>query len=184
MVTPGDQATGPARRFCDSVYMWPVSRLVDDQQAHLAIMSADGPREMPMHRAWTGVFLTLAVVLSSGCVSEEPARTATPISSFPTLARPPLTTPSVSPSLLPSFPSVPSGSPSVSATAAGQSYTVQSGDTLSSIAERFYGSASQTDVIFQANRDQMSSPGSLSVGMVLRIPPRPPTPTTQGTPQR
>jgi nucleoid-associated protein YgaU len=135
-----------------------------------------------MQRARTGAILALAVAFISACQQDaDPAPRATPVSSLPTVARPPLTTPSVSPSLAASFPPA---SPSVSATAAGQSYTVQSGDTLSSIAQRFYGDATQSDVIFQANRDQMSSPGSLTIGMVLRIPARPPTPTTQGTPQR
>ena len=134
-----------------------------------------------MHRACTGVFLALTVILGNSCVSEEPARTATPISSLPTLARPALTTPSISPSLLPPLPSP---SPSPSAAGAGDSYTVQSGDTLSSIAARFYGDASEWRPIFERNRDRMSGPESLSTGMVLIIPPRPPTPTVQGTPQR
>jgi nucleoid-associated protein YgaU len=144
-----------------------------------------------MHRAWTGVFVTVAVVLSTGCVSEQPVRTATPISSVPTLARPPLTTPSISPSLPPPFSSP---VPSITATVTGQSYTVQAGDTLSSIAARFYGDASEWRSIFERNRDRMSGPEALSTGMVLIIPPRLPTqttqaqttqaPTTQGTPQR
>jgi hypothetical protein len=137
-----------------------------------------------MHRAWTGAFLALAVVVSSSCQSDaQPSRTATPISSIPTVARPPLTTPSISPSLLPPFPSP---SPSAPAPAAGQSYTVQAGDSLSSIAQQFYGDASESAwrPIFERNRDRMSGPEALSTGMVLTIPPRPPTPTTQGTPQR
>jgi nucleoid-associated protein YgaU len=57
---------------------------------------------------------------------------------------------------------------------------------LSSIAERFYGDSSEAAwrPIFESNRDKLSGPGALSTGMVLNIPPRPPTPTTQVTPQR
>lgn len=51
-------------------------------------------------------------------------------------------------------------------------YTVVKGDTLSALAERFYGSTRYTDVIFNANAETMSSPDDLAVGDVLRIPSR------------
>ncbi len=51
-----------------------------------------------------------------------------------------------------------------------RSYTVQSGDTLSAISKRFYGTASRYIDIFQANRDRLSSEGALRVGQVIRIP--------------
>jgi len=40
----------------------------------------------------------------------------------------------------------------------GRSYTVQKGDTLSQIAEHFYGSASKWRVIYEANRDLIKDP--------------------------
>ena len=49
-------------------------------------------------------------------------------------------------------------------------HTVQFGETLSSIAEHYLGSQSHYRRIFEANRDRMSSPDRLKVGMRLRIP--------------
>jgi LysM repeat protein len=51
-----------------------------------------------------------------------------------------------------------------------RSYTVQSGDTLSTISRRFYGTPSRWIDIFQANRDRLSSENSLRVGQEIRIP--------------
>lgn len=52
-----------------------------------------------------------------------------------------------------------------------QTYTVESGDTLSHIAKRFYGKAGEWNRIFQANRDQLDDPDLIQPGQVLRIPP-------------
>ncbi|MGH3799397.1 MAG: Gmad2 immunoglobulin-like domain-containing protein [Pseudonocardiaceae bacterium] len=49
-------------------------------------------------------------------------------------------------------------------------YTVVAGDTLSGIAQRFYGNGSLFPRIFQANRDQISNPDRIFPGQVLRIP--------------
>ncbi len=49
-------------------------------------------------------------------------------------------------------------------------YIVKYGDTLSAIAERTLGSRSKYLVIYEANRDRMSSPDRLSPGKPLRIP--------------
>jgi LysM repeat protein len=51
-----------------------------------------------------------------------------------------------------------------------QTYTVQSGDTLSGIAKRLLGSASSYMEIFNANRDQLSDPDKIQPGQVLKIP--------------
>jgi LysM repeat protein len=48
------------------------------------------------------------------------------------------------------------------------SYTVENGDTLESIAERFYGDSSQSERIAQANG--IDNRGIISVGEVLTIP--------------
>ncbi len=52
-------------------------------------------------------------------------------------------------------------------------YTVQPGDTLSSIARQVYGKAGLWRVIFDANRDILDDPGRIKPGQVLRIPPQP-----------
>jgi tetratricopeptide (TPR) repeat protein len=51
-----------------------------------------------------------------------------------------------------------------------KSYVVQSGDTLSKISEKFYGTANRWNDIYQANRDTLSSARSLRVGQELLIP--------------
>ena len=48
-------------------------------------------------------------------------------------------------------------------------YTVQGGDTLRTIAERFYGDADRFRIIFQANRDQIEDPDQIFPGQVLRV---------------
>ena len=53
---------------------------------------------------------------------------------------------------------------------APRSYTVQSGDTLSTISRRFYGTPSRWIDIYQANRDRLSSENALRVGQSIRIP--------------
>jgi nucleoid-associated protein YgaU len=54
--------------------------------------------------------------------------------------------------------------------AAGRTYTVKSGDTLSRIAKEFYGDAQAYNRIFNANRDQLSDPDKIQPGQVLKIP--------------
>jgi LysM repeat protein len=49
-------------------------------------------------------------------------------------------------------------------------YVVQKGDTLSALAQRFYGKASQYMKIFEANRDILSNPDLIKIGQKLRIP--------------
>lgn len=51
-----------------------------------------------------------------------------------------------------------------------RAYTVQSGDSLSSISKRFYGTPSRWIDIYQANRDRLSSENALRVGQEIRIP--------------
>jgi nucleoid-associated protein YgaU len=49
-------------------------------------------------------------------------------------------------------------------------YTVQSGDTLSKIAQQHYGNANQYPRIFEANRPLLRDPDEIYPGQVLRIP--------------
>lgn len=51
-----------------------------------------------------------------------------------------------------------------------RSYTVKSGDSLSSISRDVYGTPSRWIDIYQANRDRLSSEDALRVGQELRIP--------------
>ena len=49
-------------------------------------------------------------------------------------------------------------------------HTVEPGDTLSAIAETFYGDPSKFRIIFAANRNQLDDPDEIVPGQVLRIP--------------
>lgn len=51
-----------------------------------------------------------------------------------------------------------------------QTYTVQSGDTLSAIAKRLLGNANAYMEIFNENRDQLTDPNVIKPGQVLKIP--------------
>ena len=52
-----------------------------------------------------------------------------------------------------------------------KTYTVESGDTLSGISKKMYGSANKYMVIFEANKPMLSDPDRIYPGQVLRIPP-------------
>jgi nucleoid-associated protein YgaU len=49
-------------------------------------------------------------------------------------------------------------------------YTVQKGDTLGAIAQRYYGAASKYPVIFEANQPMLKDPDRIYPGQKLRIP--------------
>lgn len=49
-------------------------------------------------------------------------------------------------------------------------HVVQSGDTLSTISKRYYGTPSRWIDIYQANRDRLRSENALKVGQEIRIP--------------
>ena len=49
-------------------------------------------------------------------------------------------------------------------------YAVAAGDTLATIAKRFYGDANAWQRIFDANRDQLTDPDRVRHGQMLKIP--------------
>jgi nucleoid-associated protein YgaU len=65
-----------------------------------------------------------------------------------------------------SAPSQPAAAPP----SANDTYTVQSGDTLSGIAKKLLGNANAYMEIFNANKDQLSDPDKIKPGQVLKIP--------------
>lgn len=50
-------------------------------------------------------------------------------------------------------------------------YLVKPGDSLSKIAQNFYGSARHADFIYQSNRNTLRSKNSIRVGQTLKLPP-------------
>jgi LysM repeat protein len=57
---------------------------------------------------------------------------------------------------------------------ATRAYTVQPGDSLSAIAQRFYGQSADWGVLYRANRSRIADPGLIYPGEVLAVPPGPP----------
>ena len=51
-----------------------------------------------------------------------------------------------------------------------QWHEVKSGETLSKIAQQYYGDARLYPKIFEANRDVLKDPDKIRVGQKLRIP--------------
>ena len=68
---------------------------------------------------------------------------------------------------MPDFSNVQSGSSSTAA----KIYVVVAGDSLSKIAKREYGDASEWKRIFDANQDVLKNPDLINPGQKLRIPP-------------
>jgi LysM repeat protein len=60
-----------------------------------------------------------------------------------------------------------------------RSYTVQTGNTLSGIAQQFYGQASYWPWLYQVNTSAISDPNLIYTGQVLSVPAEPPA--TAGT---
>lgn len=54
--------------------------------------------------------------------------------------------------------------------ASGRTYVVQPGDTLGGISRKVYGTSGRYMDIYNANRDQLSSPNNVTVGQTLVIP--------------
>lgn len=52
-----------------------------------------------------------------------------------------------------------------------QYHTVEKGDWLSKIAQKYYGDANKYQVIFEANKPMLTHPDKIYPGQVLRIPP-------------
>ena len=117
---------------------------------------------------------TLVGVTACGGGAAAPTPTAAAVPTQPAAVppspqRPALSSPVVSPSPI----SPTSASATATPEVAGETYEVQSGDTLATIAAQFYDDASQWRRIYDANKDTIGSdPDKLKVGMKLTIPPK------------
>ena len=150
-----------------------ILRQVDNRVAHV-----------PVNRSWLHVGLLLVYAAMSLCLfacggsGASPATTpaaaaASPsVSPAPSPARPALASPVASPSAAPGVVASTPGT-TASQTAGGDSYEVQSGDTLATIAQQFYGDASQWRRIYDANKGVIGDdPDKLKLGTKLTIPPK------------
>lgn len=59
-------------------------------------------------------------------------------------------------------------------------YVVRSGDSLSVISQRIYGSSRHAKFIYESNRDVLRSMDAIAVGQLLRLPPLPADSETDG----
>lgn len=71
------------------------------------------------------------------------------------------------PSMAPGVPGVPRP-----ALGQGRTHTVGDGETLTSVAVRYYNDPAQVSLLMQANRDRIMGPHRVPVGTVLVIPER------------
>lgn len=62
------------------------------------------------------------------------------------------------------------GSPQGQSGGEARTYIVQSGDSLSKIARKFYGNSNDWRKIFEANKDRISNPDMIQPGWALKIP--------------
>ncbi|HWW61858.1 MAG TPA: LysM peptidoglycan-binding domain-containing protein [Thermoanaerobaculia bacterium] len=62
------------------------------------------------------------------------------------------------------------GMTSSSSAAGARTHTVKKGETLTHIAQHYYGKASEFRKIFDANRDKLSDPDKVREGVTLTIP--------------
>ena len=60
--------------------------------------------------------------------------------------------------------------PAAPAASAARTYTVKAGDSLSKIAQREYGDASQWKKIYEANRDVIKNPDLIHPGQTFKLP--------------
>ena len=67
-------------------------------------------------------------------------------------------------------PQQPAAAQQQTAHSGGRKYTVQPGDTLSSIAQKFYGHANEYMKIFDANRDRIQDPNKIRAGEEIFVP--------------
>lgn len=129
-------------------------------------------RRSPLHSGVLLVLMLGATACGGGGAAATP--TAAPaqssgVSPAPSPARPALASPAPSPS-----PVVAAATPTAATTeAAGESYEIQSGDTLGTIAQQFYGDQTQWRRIYDANKDAIGAdPDKLKLGTKLTIPPK------------
>jgi nucleoid-associated protein YgaU len=139
-------------------------------------------------RALIGVMVGVVAFAMMGCAKKreelpqmEPADVAaTPAVTAPVTTPPPTyietpqpgTAPARVEKLPPMKTAVVEKAPPPEKLAPGSTYTVKKGDTLSSIAREAYGNANAWNKIFAANKDKIKDPKKLTIGTVLKIPPK------------
>ena len=132
-----------------------------------------GPRALAA--GWILVTLSLGTACGAGAAAPTPTAAPTTSANTPPVAspqRPALASPAASPSAVVATSGAATPTPTAPE-AAAETYEVQPGDTLGSIANQFYGDQTQWRRIYDANKDAVGSdPDKLKVGTKLTIPPK------------
>lgn len=104
----------------------------------------------------------------AAALNKNTATTATPVATKPaaTTTQKSTVTQTVPKSAAPA----PATAPKPADSQKHQIYHVVGGDTLTKIATKFYGDSGKWDIIYEANKEMMRSPGDLKVGQTLVIP--------------
>jgi nucleoid-associated protein YgaU len=114
--------------------------------------------------------VTLASEPAPTAVDSGPVVQAAPLQPSPAPSpAPALRVPPTKPSAAQTL-SRPTAPPTKPAAGGGRRHVVTKGDTLFSLAQRYYGNRSRWRDIYNANRDQLPSENALRMGMELRIP--------------
>jgi nucleoid-associated protein YgaU len=127
-----------------------------------------------------GVIAGLALAALTACGGGAAAPTPTTAAASPagaaaapSPARPGLASPAASPSPAVVSAVTPAASPTAAEVAGGDTYEIQSGDTLATIAQQFYGDPTEWRRIYDANKDAIGAdPDKLKLGTKLTIPPK------------
>lgn len=115
------------------------------------------------------------VAAPGGPEGAAPANAAPPGISFsvetiPTVRTRPAPKSPAAPRVAPVNPAATAVARSAPASAGPRTHTVQAGDTLSKLAQQYYGNRAKWREIYAANRGVMKSEGDLKLGMQLKIP--------------
>ena len=86
-----------------------------------------------------------------------------------TLASKPMSTSQAKATTVSAKPAQPS-SPTPVKMAKGEEHTIKAGDTLSKLAEQYYGSAGKWEKIYEANRESIKNPNYVFIGQKITIP--------------
>ena len=86
-----------------------------------------------------------------------------------TLASKPMSTSQANATAVSAKPAQPS-SPTTVKMDKGEEHTVKAGDTLSKLAEQYYGSAGKWEKIYEANRESIKNPNYVFIGQKITIP--------------
>jgi nucleoid-associated protein YgaU len=134
-------------------------------------------RSRPVRRPALAIAILGSALLSAACFGGggQPAAQATPTSpsAAATTAPSPAASPPAAAKPAVALPS-PAASPSpIRPNGTEESYTVEPGDTLAVIAQKFYGDPTQWRKIYDANRAAIGdNPDAIKVGTQLKIPPK------------